>query len=58
MKSTKRKSRIWCEDASPLYRSIKQSKNNGKVTIVNGIEYHIIGDDMMLNTKTNLIEVR
>jgi hypothetical protein len=48
--------RFWCEDDSQTLKEIKSSKNNGKCILKNGIRYEQIGDDMVLNTKTNLVE--
>lgn len=41
MKSTKRKTRVWCEDSSPIFK-----KN----------EYERIGDNLLYNIKTSRIE--
>lgn len=54
MKSIKK--RIWCEDISPLFKSIKSHKHNGKLIEINGVSYERIGDDMLYNLKTSRIE--
>lgn len=50
------KSRIFCEDSSPSYNAIKKEKYNGIPLILSGISYTRIGNDMILNHKTNRIE--
>jgi len=55
MKSIEKK-RVFCEDLSPIYNSIKKDKYNGIPLIINGISYTRIGNDMILNHKTNKIE--
>lgn len=56
MKSTKRKTRVWCEDSSPMFKKIKSSKHNGNLITINKNEYERIGDDLLYNTKTSRIE--
>jgi hypothetical protein len=48
-----KKKRVFCEDSSLLYNSIKNEKHNGKYVNNVGIR---IGNDMILNEKTNKIE--
>jgi hypothetical protein len=48
--------RVFCEDTSSLLKSIRSHKDHGKVKVINGINYEVIGGDMLLNTKTNRIE--
>lgn len=48
--------RTFCEDTSALLKSIRTHKDHGKIKVINGTNYEIIGGDMMLNTKTNRIE--
>jgi hypothetical protein len=48
--------RVFCEDTSQLLKSIRSHKEHGKVKVINGINYEIIGGDMLLNMKTNRIE--
>lgn len=55
MKSTS-KTRVFCEDISKTYNSIKKEKYNGVPLIIDGISYTRIGNDMLLNHKTNKIE--
>lgn len=55
MKSTS-KTRVFCEDTSKTYNSIKKEKYNGVPLIIDGISYTRIGNDMLLNHKTNKIE--
>lgn len=58
MKEKTRKApvRVFCEDTSTLLKSIKSHKENGKIKIINGISYEVIGGDMLFNMKTNRIE--
>lgn len=55
-KGTNRVKRVYCEDISPIYNSIRNSKYHGKSMIIRGISHIRIGDDMVLNEKTNLIK--
>lgn len=48
--------RVYCEDTSQLLKSIRTHKDHGKIKVINGINYEVIGGDMLLNTKTNRIE--
>ena len=48
--------RVFCEDSSQLLKSIRSHKEHGKIKIINGINYEVIGGDMLLNMKTNRIE--
>lgn len=48
--------RVFCEDTSQLLKSIRSHKEHGKIRVVNGINYEVIGGDMLLNMKTNRIE--
>jgi len=50
------KSRVFCEDSSPSYNAIRKEKYNGIPLILGGISYTRIGNDMILNHKTNKIE--
>lgn len=52
-----RKPRIFCEDLSPLYNTVKKEKYNGVQVILNGVSYTRIGNLHVLNHKTNKIEV-
>ena len=52
----KQPNRYWCEDTSPTLKEIRTSKKNGNTLEKNGIIYEYVGDDMLLNTKTNRIE--
>jgi hypothetical protein len=56
MKSTKRKTRAWCEDSSLTIKKIKLSKHNGDLIIIGKNEYERIGDDLLYNKKTSRIE--
>lgn len=44
--------RIQCEHASPLYREVKNSKQNGKILEKGNIR---IGKDYYLDIKTNMV---
>jgi hypothetical protein len=48
--------RVYCEDISPLLKSIRTHKDHGKVKVIGGITYEVIGGDILLNTKTNRLE--
>jgi hypothetical protein len=56
LKIRKTPKRIFCEDVSSLLKSIRSHKENGKIRVINGINYEVIGGDMLLNMKTNRIE--
>ena len=55
-KKTTQPKRFWCEDDSQTLKEIRTSKKNGNTLEKNGIIYEYVGDDMLLNTKTNRIE--
>jgi hypothetical protein len=48
--------RTWCEDVSPIIKSIRSHKNHGKIMEINGKQYECIGGDIFLDVKTNRIE--
>lgn len=48
--------RVYCEDGSTLLKSIRTHKEHGMIKVINGINYEVIGGDMLLNMKTNRIE--
>ena len=48
--------RVYCEDISSLLKSIRTHKDHGKVKVIGGITYEVIGGDILLNTKTNRLE--
>jgi hypothetical protein len=48
--------RVFCEDTSQLLKKISSYKDHGKVKVINGVNYEVIGGDMLLNMKTNRIE--
>jgi hypothetical protein len=52
----KQTTRVFCEYQSQLLKSIRSHKENGKIKVINGINYEVIGGDMLFNTKTNRIE--
>jgi hypothetical protein len=47
--------RVYCEDTSPLLKSIRTAKNNGKIRIINDLTYEQIGDDMLYCFKTSRV---
>jgi hypothetical protein len=47
--------RTYCEDNSPILKSIKNSKNHGKIRIINGLTYEQIGDDILYCLKTSRV---
>jgi len=49
--------RNWCEDISPLLRSIKAEKNHGKLLEINGKSYERIGNDMYYDLVTSYIKL-
>ena len=51
-----KRKRIYCEDLSPMIKSIRAHKNHGKIMTINEKQYECIGGDMFLNLKTNRIE--
>jgi hypothetical protein len=48
--------RTWCEDVSPILKSIRTSKKHGKTVEINGLHYEHIGDDMLYCLKTSTIK--
>lgn len=48
--------RVYCEDISQTLKLIRTSKKHGKTVEINGNQYEYVGDDMLLNLKTNRIE--
>lgn len=48
--------RVFCEDGSTLLKTIRSHKDHGKVKVIGGVTYEVIGGDMLFNTKTNRIE--
>jgi hypothetical protein len=48
--------RTWCEDLSPIIRSIRSHKNHGKIMTINDQQYECIGGDVFFNLKTHRIE--
>jgi hypothetical protein len=48
--------RVFCEDDSTLLKTIRSHKEHGKVKVIGGVTYEVIGGDMLFNTKTNRIE--
>jgi hypothetical protein len=48
--------RVFCEDSSTLLKTIRSHKDHGKVKVIGGVTYEVIGGDMLFNTKTNRIE--
>ena len=55
-KKTTQPKRFWCEDDSQTLKEIRTSKKNGNTLEKNGVTYVFVGDDMLLNTKTNQLE--
>ena len=47
--------RVYCEDVSPILKSIRASKNHGKIRTINDLTYKQIGDDMLYCFKTSRI---
>jgi hypothetical protein len=47
--------RVYCEDTSPILKSIKNAKNNGKIRTINDLTYQQIGDDMLYCFKTSRV---
>jgi hypothetical protein len=47
--------RIYCEDTSPLLKSIRNAKNHGKIRTINDLTYEQIGDDMLYCFKTSRV---
>ena len=48
--------RVYCEDISPVLKSIRTSKKHGKTVEINGLQYEHIGDDMLYCLKTSTIK--
>ena len=48
--------RVYCEDVSPVLKSIRASKKHGKTVEINGLQYEHIGDDMLYCLKTSRIK--
>jgi hypothetical protein len=48
--------RTWCEDTSPILKSIRNGKKHGKTVQINGLQYEHIGDDMLYCLKTSTIK--
>jgi hypothetical protein len=48
--------RVFCEDGCALLKTISSHKDHGKVKVIGGVTYEVIGGDMLFNTKTNRIE--
>jgi hypothetical protein len=47
--------RVYCEDTSPLLKSIRNTKNHGKIRTINDLTYEQIGDDMLYCFKTSRV---
>jgi hypothetical protein len=47
--------RVYCEDTSPMLKSIRVAKNHGKIRTINDITYEQIGDDMLYCPKTSRV---
>jgi hypothetical protein len=47
--------RFYCEDVSPALKSIRTSKNHGKIRTINDLTYEQIGDDMLYCFKTSRV---
>ena len=47
--------RVYCEDTSPLLKSIRTAKNHGKIRTINDLTYEQIGDDMLYCFKTSRV---
>jgi hypothetical protein len=45
--------RVYCEDKSPILKSIRTAKNHGKIRTINDLTYEQIGDDMLYCFKTS-----
>jgi hypothetical protein len=48
--------RFWCEDISQTLKEIRNSKKNGKIIEINGLQYEHIGDDMLYCFKSSSIK--
>jgi hypothetical protein len=51
-----KRKRTYCEDISPVLKSIRSHKNHGKTVEINGLQYEHIGDDMLYCLKTSTIK--
>ena len=51
-----KRKRIWCEDFSPIIKSIRAHKNHGKIMTINDKQNECIGGDVFFNLKTHRIE--
>jgi hypothetical protein len=47
--------RFYCEDTSPILKSIRTAKNHGKIRTINDLTYEQIGDDMLYCPKTSRV---
>ena len=47
--------RVYCEDTSPILKSIRTAKNHGKIRTINDLTYEQIGDDMLYCPKTSRV---
>jgi hypothetical protein len=47
--------RVYCEDTSPVLKSIRTAKNHGKIRTINDLTYEQIGDDMLYCPKTSRV---
>jgi hypothetical protein len=47
--------RVYCEDTSPILKSIRTAKNHGKIKTINDLTYEQIGDDMLYCPKTSRV---
>jgi hypothetical protein len=47
--------RFYCEDISPILKSIRNAKNHGKIRIINDNTYEQIGNDMLYCFKTSRV---
>lgn len=48
--------RTYCEDISPILKSIRTSKKHGEIVEINGLQYEHIGSDMLYCLKTSRIK--
>ena len=48
--------RTYCEDISPILKSIRTSKKHGKTVEIQGQQYEYVGDDMLFCLKTSTIK--
>ena len=47
--------RVYCEDTSPILKSIRTAKTHGKIRTINDLTYEQIGDDMLYCPKTSRV---